>query len=158
MVLIIPVEGGYKGGRISVEHEGQVHSFQFERDSERLFSLVAFHADCKQKFEPVSDGWMVAIVFHVVWVDVAKASDSPFEFPVFLKAFNEVKDEMTHWLTPIIKRESSTGYTSKNKMEVSPKVELVVSSESGCDLSIPSEKMETDDMGNVKYPSYFQEF
>ena len=139
MVLTIPVEDGYKGGCINIEHEGKSKSFQFEKDSDRLFSIVAFRVDCAHNLEPVSDGWMVSIVFHLVWKDVAKVADSSLDFPVFLKAFDIVKDEMARWL----KNGSPTISESINHMEIdtTPKVE-------DFDLPVLNDRIENDQSGN----------
>ena len=146
MVLTIPVEGGYKGGHINIEHEGQSSNFQFERDNDRLFSVVAFRADWGHNLEPVSDGWMMAIVFHLVWKEVAKVADSPLDFPIFLKAFDIVKEEMAHWYPSSrpVKKRSPTVHepTTPMEIDITPKVESL-------DLSFSNDKMEIDESGNL---------
>ena len=146
MVLTIPVEGGYKGGHINIEHEGQSSNFQFERDNDRLFSVVAFRADCGHNLEPVTDGWMMAIVFHLVWKEVAKVADSPLDFPIFLKAFDIVKEEMAHWYPSSrpVKKRSPTVHepTTPMEIDITPKVESL-------DLSFSNDKMEIDESGNL---------
>ena len=146
MVLTIPVEGGYKGGHINIEHEGQSSNFQFERDNDRLFSVVAFRADCGHHLEPVTDGWMMAIVFHLVWKEVAKVADSPLDFPIFLKAFDIVKEEMAHWYPSSrpVKKRSPTVHepTTPMEIDITPKVESL-------DLSFSNDKMEIDESGNL---------
>ena len=142
MVLTIPVEDGYKGGCINIEHEGKSKSFQFEKDSDRLFSIVAFRVDCAHNLEPVSDGWMVSIVFHLVWKDVAKVADSPLDFPVFLKAFDIVKDEMAHWIK---KNGSPTMPESINHMEFH-----TTRKEEDFELSVLNDRMETYKSGNLQ--------
>ena len=147
MVLTIPVEGaGYKVGHNNIENEGQSSSFQFERDNDRLFSVVAFRADWGHNLEPVSDGWMMAIVFHLVWKEVAKVADSPLDFPIFLKAFDIVKGKMAHWYSSSrpVKKESPKMSESATPMDIetTPKVESL-------NLSFSDDKMETDESGNL---------
>ncbi len=100
IVLKIPVEDGYSGGKISVEHEGHTQSFQFERDNDRYFSCVAFFEDCYNELEAISDGWMLAMVFHLIWKDAVEIDTAPLEFPAFIKAFNEINEELVLWSSP----------------------------------------------------------
>ncbi len=97
MVITIPVKGGYKGGQINVEKKGNTESFQFEHESGRNTSLLAFYSDCTHKLEPVTSGWMLAMVFNLVWLDACKAVDSPLEFPTFLHALNELNESLFSW-------------------------------------------------------------
>ena len=99
-MLTIPVEGGYSGGKINIEHEGLKHSFQFERNNDRYFSLVAFFEDCQHELESISDGWMLAMVFHIVWKDAIELDIAPLEFPTFIKACNEINEELSLWSSP----------------------------------------------------------
>ena len=118
MVLTTP-------GHINVEHERQSSSFQFERDNDRL-SVVAFCADCTHNLEPaVTDGWMVAIVFHLVWKDVAKVADSPLDFPIFLKASDSQRgDGLLYPSSRPVRKESPKMSESATPMEIEtiPKV------------------------------------
>lgn len=100
MVLTIPVEGGYRGGKINVEHSQQKESFHFEEESDQHFSLVAFYSDCQHKLDPITNGVMVAMVFQLNWLDALKANTSPLEFPAFFKSFYEVSDLLKSWASP----------------------------------------------------------
>ncbi|KAI9552418.1 hypothetical protein GHT06_022784 [Daphnia sinensis] len=134
IVLTIPVEGGFSGGKINVKCDSQKHSFQFEQGSDHQFSLVAFLENCYNEVEPISEGWMLAMVFHLVWPEAVETGLSPFEFPVFIKAFNEISEELMPWSSipafpvkgctwPATKREvghandTSGGFVSENKLE-----------------------------------------
>ncbi|EFX70488.1 hypothetical protein DAPPUDRAFT_256953 [Daphnia pulex] len=118
IVLKIPVEGGYSGGKINVEHEGHRQSFQFERDNDRYFSCVAFFEDCYNELEAISDGWMLAMVFHLIWKDAVEIDSAPLEFPAFIKAFNEINEELVLWSSPSsysknpVKVEATEGFES----------------------------------------------
>lgn len=97
MVVTIPVEGGYRGGQINVEHRQQKKSFHFEKESSQRFSLVTFYTDCRHELERVTSGAMVAMVFHINWLDALEATTSPLEFPAFFKTFYEVSDILIPW-------------------------------------------------------------
>ena len=42
-------------------------------------------------------GWMLAMVFNLVWLDACKAISSPLEFPAFLRARNELNETLFSW-------------------------------------------------------------
>ena len=131
IVLTIPVEGGYSGGKINVEHEGHMHSFQFEHDSDRHSSCVAFFEDCYNELETISDGWMLAMVFHLIWKDALEVDTAPLEFPAFIKAFNEINEELVLWSSP-------SSYTRK-LIEVEAKEDLTSDiNEMSCRFETPS--------------------
>ena len=57
MVITIPVKGGYKGGNVIVEHSnGERKSFQFDNESGRHSSLMAFYSDSSHELKPITSG------------------------------------------------------------------------------------------------------
>ena len=74
MIVQLPVEGGYEGGKLIIEHSGEREEAVFERDSDRQAYAVAFYADCEHSLEEVKRGYRVALVFNLVWNKIPENS------------------------------------------------------------------------------------
>lgn len=101
MIVTIPMEGGFKGGRINIIQNGKTESFDFEKDSDKLSSLVGFYSDCFHEFERVTVGSMGVMIFNVIWKWRREENAFPLEFPAFLKAYSKVKDQLESWANPL---------------------------------------------------------
>lgn len=97
MAILLPVEGGFRGGRINVQQSGRSETFDFQKNSDRCFSIIAFFSNCQHNMAPVTDGWMATMVFHLVWLDALEISASASVFPTFFKAFYQVSDCLVSW-------------------------------------------------------------
>lgn len=155
--MTIPVEGGYSGGKINVECDGQKHSFQFEQGSDHQFSLVAFFENCYHEVEPISDGWMLAMVFHLVWPEAVETGISPLEFPVFIKAFSEISEELMPWsFIPAFPGKGCTWPARKrdagNASEMNGSF-VSINQLENTDTSAPSGKSDFYESGISSYPS-----
>lgn len=97
MMLTIPVDHGHRGGSIKIEHTGKIKSFVTDHKSDDHFSLTTFLADCRHEVEPLTDGFMIIMVFDLVWTDAYVASTSPLHLPLFLMALKEVNESLLPW-------------------------------------------------------------
>jgi hypothetical protein len=100
MVLQIPVQGGYEGGNLIVEHGDAKKMFPFDVGSSEKFFLVAFFTNCELQLEPVTQGWRLTMVFHLVWKNGMPPVRNPTDVPVFLEVLKEIKESFGPLLLP----------------------------------------------------------
>jgi len=67
MILQLPVQDGYLGGRLKVDHGSTTKYFEFEKGSNHCHFLTAFRSSCKHELEPITFGWRVTLVINFVW-------------------------------------------------------------------------------------------
>ena len=92
MFLQIPVEGGHKGGAIKLKHHEKIERFLTSTESNRRFSLVAFHSSCQQELEPVTSGAMALLVIRLVWTNPPIENLlHPLDIPAFIESLAAVQ-------------------------------------------------------------------
>ena len=94
MILQIPVQGGYQGGNLVVWHSHAKKKFNFGQESSQKFFLTAFYADCYNQLEPVTDGWLLTLVFNLVWKYPMPIIREPRDVPMILKVIKEIKQSI----------------------------------------------------------------
>lgn len=109
MAITLPVEGGHQGGRIDVHRRSGKKSFHFDSQSDKRSSLLAFFSDCRQVMEPITDGYMLVLVFHLVWTEGLKLGDMQVTFPSFIKTVDGVNSQLVSWADPSHLTESASG-------------------------------------------------
>jgi hypothetical protein len=89
VVLQLPVEGGYEGGRLNIEYKRKKTAFENHVSSEKNSYVSAFY-NCSEKFmEPITKGHKLLLVYDLIWTN-AKTT-IPNNFPVFLTALKVIK-------------------------------------------------------------------
>lgn len=97
-IVLIPVEGGYEGGRLKVGKTDENATFlDFCKLSHQCFSCAAFFSDCKHSWEPVKRGNMVALEYDLIWRPSSARVTSSISLPNFLKALNLAKEALRPW-------------------------------------------------------------
>ena len=67
MILQIPVDGGHRGGDLTVRHELGSTRLNRQEDNGRAFYLSISYLDCQHEFSPVTEGWSLAMTFLLKW-------------------------------------------------------------------------------------------
>ena len=68
--LVVTLPSRFRGGALQIEHDGEKH---ISRGSAKQLSLTAFFADCYHRVKPVTDGYRVALTYHLLLEGEPKA-------------------------------------------------------------------------------------
>ena len=99
IILQIPVENGYTGGRVKVECRSVSRLYDMEKDSDKGLFLTAFLSCCDHEMEAIKTGWKVELVIHVVWKNDVAVSKIPLPLPHVLDLLTEVRKSLEPWFT-----------------------------------------------------------
>jgi hypothetical protein len=66
MILQLPVQNGYLGGRLKIDHGSTAKYFEFEKGSDHCHFLTAFRSSCKHELEPITSGWRATLVISTL--------------------------------------------------------------------------------------------
>ena len=92
LILQIPVEGGHRGGDLTVRRGLETTGLDRSRGNGHLFYLSASFIDCPHEISPLTDGWSLVLTYHLVWNDqTSVAVPLGMSFPKFFSALNTVK-------------------------------------------------------------------
>lgn len=97
MVLQIPVENGYRGGRLKVEDQSITRHYEFDRDSDRYFFLSVFRSTCEHELEAIKSGWRVTLVINLVWKNAMDVTKIPLPLGNVLDILTEVRKSLDPW-------------------------------------------------------------
>ena len=99
MILQIPVEGGYTGGQLTVEHHRKIRSFDLSNNSHSNFYITMIHAGSHLEIQPV-DGWRIELIFHLMWKSPMETMVYPplLDISSFLVALTKIKRDLKCWL------------------------------------------------------------
>jgi hypothetical protein len=102
MILQLPVQNGYLGGRLKIDHGSTAKYFEFEKGSDHCHFLTAFRSSCKHELEPITSGWRATLVINFVWKNafyVTKIPQtlSPLVIPDVLQLLTEIRASINPW-------------------------------------------------------------
>jgi hypothetical protein len=102
MILQLPVQNGYLGGRLKIDHGSTAKYFEFEKGSDHCHFLTAFRSSCKHELEPITSGWRATLVINLVWKNafyVTKIPQtlSPLVIPDVLQLLTEIRASINPW-------------------------------------------------------------
>lgn len=69
LVLQLPTEEGYTGGKLVVKHQKHVKEFGLQLVSALGFSYTVFFADCLHQLQKITSGSKLCLVFNLVTRD-----------------------------------------------------------------------------------------
>lgn len=104
MILQIPVENGFNGGRLKIEHGSSTAHYEYHEGSNHCHFLTAFRSGCKHELEPIKSGWRVTLMINLVWrnaFDVVKIPQSVQLIPVILELLTEIRESVDPWFKRI---------------------------------------------------------
>uniref|UniRef100_A0A0P6GTG8 Fe2OG dioxygenase domain-containing protein n=1 Tax=Daphnia magna TaxID=35525 RepID=A0A0P6GTG8_9CRUS len=104
VILQIPVENGFNGGRLKIEHGSSTAHYEYHEGSNHCHFLTAFRSGCKHELEPIKSGWRVTLMINLVWrnaFDVAKIPQSVQLIPVILELLTEIRESVDPWFKRI---------------------------------------------------------
>lgn len=96
IVLQIPVENGFQGGRLKVEQDTFVNQYECSDNNDCLF-LAAFRSNCQHELDTIKSGWRVTLVFNLVWKSAIDSTKIPLPFPCVLEKMIEVRKALEPW-------------------------------------------------------------
>ena len=101
-ILVIPVEGGHKGGRLNVYSDDSSQkspSIIIERDNRDLhFSITSYFADCRHEMQPITEGSLITLEFKLI-----STKPLPWSLPLSLplpslfSGLAELKESLGSW-------------------------------------------------------------
>lgn len=97
MILQIPVENGYQGGRLKVEQHSMTRHYEFDKGSDRYYFLSAFRSTCEHELEAIKSGWRVTLVINLVWKNAMDVTKIPLPLPNVLDLLTEVRKSLDPW-------------------------------------------------------------
>lgn len=120
-ILVIPVDGGHKGGRLNVYSDYSSHkspSISIERDNGELhFSLTSYYADCRHEMQPITEGSLITLEFKLISTKPLPWSlPVSFPLPSLFAALAELNESLSSWVewTPQSRnKENADGTTGK---------------------------------------------
>ena len=98
MILQIPVEEGYTGGQLTIEHHRKTRSFDLSYNSRSNFYITVVHAGSQIEIQPVH-GWRIELLFHLLWKSPVATVYPPLtDISSFLVAVTKTKKDLKCWL------------------------------------------------------------
>lgn len=97
MLLIVPVQNGFQGGRFNVERNGLVKQFQFDPNINQVFHTIVFINGCKIELEPITEGWMFLMSFDFSWKTEFSLSIPSLFLPSFLSILVSAEAILQSW-------------------------------------------------------------
>ncbi|KAI9552380.1 hypothetical protein GHT06_022746 [Daphnia sinensis] len=104
MILQIPVENGFDGGRLKIEHRSSMAHYNCHEGSNHCHFLTAFRSGCKHELESIKSGWRVTLMINLVWrnaFDVTKIPQSIQPIPGILELLTEIRESVDPWFKRI---------------------------------------------------------
>ncbi len=97
MILQLPVENGYHGGRLKVDQRSSTKHFECEKYSDRDIFLTAFRSNCEHELEPIKSGWRVTLVVNLLWKNALDVTKIPLPLPDVLELVTEIRKSVDGW-------------------------------------------------------------
>lgn len=98
VLLLIPTEEGFKGGQIKVINKNdEILEFDFEKQSNKDFSILIFPAENRYQIDPVNDGSSFIVVFHLVWKDSLIANSANPSLFGAIELYQDLKNLLLPW-------------------------------------------------------------
>lgn len=101
MILQLPVQKGYLGGRLKIEHSSSTKYFEFQKDSNNCYFLTAFRSSCKHELEPITSGWRVTLEINLVWKNAFNVTKIPRTLsllvPDILQLLTAIRESINPW-------------------------------------------------------------
>ncbi|XP_057376766.1 uncharacterized protein LOC130697985 isoform X2 [Daphnia carinata] len=104
MILQIPVENGFSGGRLKIEHRSSMAHYECHEGSNDCHFLTTFRSGCKHELECIKSGWRVTLMINLVWrnaFDVTKIPQSIQPIPGILELLTEIRESVDPWFKRI---------------------------------------------------------
>ena len=95
-IIQIPVEGGHRGGRITVRYKKKAAVFITSDNSHSKFYLTTFYKGCRYSMEPITSGTKLSFIFSVVWKNELK--ESPKDMLSVMSSYKLMKDALNNWI------------------------------------------------------------
>jgi predicted 2-oxoglutarate/Fe(II)-dependent dioxygenase YbiX len=64
--LVVTLPSPFTGGAFVIEHRGETVTYRAPRSAKKPLSLVAFYADCHHEVRPVTEGYRIALTYHLL--------------------------------------------------------------------------------------------
>ena len=141
--MLLPVTGGYDGGKLKLEKQNEAHSLDFHQKCHQYFYCCAFFTGCKYEWEPIERGCMVVLDFDIVWRPSPTTVNSSISLPSFLAATKEIKEILSPWNYQPLKQTVDGEMFSEN-VEITAKCSVVGPSKKDLGNSSPSDDSEDD--------------
>ena len=101
MMLQIPVEGGHKGGDLSVTHEQEEMKIERSQHSDKRFYLSAsFIVDSPHAISPVREGCSLFITYYLIWRKPLAVAHHGMSLPTFISSLKTVQEILTPFVSP----------------------------------------------------------
>lgn len=97
MILQIPVENGHEGSQINIKYNDLTEKFNTS-SLENAFHTTIYFADCDLNFEPITRGWMLAMMFNLSWKNALPLNNLQVTLPAFLKTLVKLEDDVESWI------------------------------------------------------------
>ncbi len=101
MILQLPVQNGYLGGRLKIDHGSTTKYFEFEKGSDHCYFSTAFRSSCKHELEPITSGWRATLVINFVWKNAFYVTKIPQTLsplvPDVLRLLTEIRASINPW-------------------------------------------------------------
>lgn len=92
MILQIPVEGGHRGGELTVFHQLGSNIIECQDNNGKTFFLSVSFIDCQHEISAVTDGWSLMMAFNLKWKNPIKMPpDYGLSLPLFVSNLNTVR-------------------------------------------------------------------
>ena len=99
-MLQIPVEGGHRGGDLTVKHDNGDTKLDRSHENGQKFYLSASFIDCAHTFSPVTKGWSVSLTYYLTWKHPLLPSPHRTNLPTFISSLKTVEQILTPFVSP----------------------------------------------------------
>jgi hypothetical protein len=96
--LVVTLPGSFKGGAMTVEHQGEKVTY---RASRQPLSFIAFYADCHHEVSAVKEGYRIVLTYNLVLVGDGAAAATGAAEPAPEKVGALAERIREHFATPL---------------------------------------------------------
>ena len=91
-MLQIPVEGGHRGGDLTVRHKQVDITVDRSQENDKKFYLSASFTDCVHEIAPVVEGWSAVLTYHLTWENPLVVTPHGMKLSTFISSLNTVRE------------------------------------------------------------------
>ena len=100
LLLQIPVEGGHKGAELTVRHELGFRKLNRAVNNGSLFYISASFFCCTHEISPITEGWSMAMSFHLKWDKPMNFNPRNSNLPAFVTNRSSVQKILNRLMDP----------------------------------------------------------
>ena len=98
--LQIPVEGGHRGGDLTVRSKFGVAKLESSQDNDSKYYLSASFIDCTHELSPLTEGCSLVLIYYLVWKKPLIVAPHRMNLPTFVASLNTVQEILNPWQSP----------------------------------------------------------